>query len=786
MAVTNKKILISRYLSEMNQPHIEDVIHEICSESEEGDCVENVWLDWTKKGLEKILECPEVYEGETIISTVGEHHIHRDKLKILAQNQSPSEDELKHIHNCPKCNAYWVAYREAERRTNSKPVPDYISSHIYVENKAVFFPNGEIALNSFQLGRLESLKEKDKEYFDGLIRTIASDLATRLRLDICKSKQETILLACFSNVVIQIAKCASQILAQLGYNSIEPIPVHDHEKLIFDAPRSTFNNSTVVCVGDISHSGSLLNRMAEHASRFSPNAYVHRLPIIQLVDEESESSEYVPSKGVYTAKKEKKLTPNQLKNNHPELYENLLLFEPELGRADVSCELEIHEKLAPEFRKRGVLQVDKKVDGVSYLYSLNILRLLDLNNIGNQNSRSQQLFPGFDEPPVGTTRQARVFNRFIEITACNHLYQTISARGNAPACLVYHEQRHDRAGRIASFLSHTLLRRRGIHVKPIGIGWKTGSIFDITKTQREALSEFHTFILVDAALRTGTTLTALHRAISDLSELSDISTSGFVIVSSKKKQCIWPADCNKNFHVKSVFQLPLPPSGANLLQNQVSPQLDSIARFSGEIELPQHLKQIIEAKKIKEIPFDCRDSDTSSESEVTQVDLQICPQFTSTQQQIHLAEKAFQNSNFDSWNKVRIANILMAHDNCEWLSNYNWVQANHKLLESSHVRAHWHIFPLALVWLYKRSLEHDCPKDFYERALKALYKSREYLLAELQPTLRQRSLFDKRPYSTSPRLNNLALILELVEALLPLLQAVQPLGNSNAEVGCSP
>ncbi len=640
-------------------------------------------------------------------------------IEIAHLRQDPDETENQHLESCPRCRKWWVLHKMAAEAATPRRMPEQLRSIVAVRDQAVAFPDGSIAFESTQFGRMDLLRRRDPLQYESLLDLIAEHLADYLKYQLGSESSQTIVLAAFGNVVYAIAQRTCKVFVTQGWRHVHAVAVHGIDDLKFECAQLTFRGSRVVCLCDVAHTGTLVDRMARKAEELSASGWVHRVALVKQVDLTRPNPTADTCSGLWVEERETRYSLEEYRQLCPgNRISSLRLFEPELGRADTPASFQLNSRLQSAFLQKGVIEIGKRIDGTQYPYTINTLRLL-----------------GIEPAPTGRTiteapRQQHLFELPEERLKrhCYKLLQQLLRSHPGKACLVYHEQRACRAGRIARLLSRELRKRYELVVPAIGLGWKTGSILDLTRRQVAELQQYDTVIMVDAAMRTGTALTALHRAIRESGLNHHPYIAGLVIVASKWRTTLFSADQDSDdgFEVFSPLPIPLLPPIADMTE-RMSRWKQNLASEIERLQWPEHLSDAQEA-----ILHYCRSSKRRERPINNNKSDQVLTRFVAMPWLRVLMKGFLVSPDLDGKNKARAAIMLMALDEFDWLGREDWVCTNLSWFARAKRNGYWRVFLLAILWLQKRRYESDCPTEVQQDASAYLQRAGMFVAAGLR------------------------------------------------------
>lgn len=418
-------------------------------------------------------------------------------------------------------------------KPNGQPiqsVPDELRDHLHVEGP-VLFPGEEVAFESWQFGRLMEIRRDDP----ALEKRLVDAIATRVEADLLHRVDErNLLLVCFGR---PMHRCGTRIAARFadrGFRNPHVVLAHDFYSPTFVCNPKEFHEADVIVLVDVVHTGGMLDRLMSACLEFVPQ----RVRGLALVDQSEGSLLCSEWNGIWTELREDRLSLNQfLREATSEEKRLLRRFEPNdaCARAknteakcgasnDLSVSVDL--QLLQHIHVTGALKRDHVIGNRRYPYVVNVLDLL------------------------GKDSRARDF-------VLDRSVSELSDLRDAKACLAYHAGRARRAGKIAKLLS----ARLGWPSIPVGT---KGPTFALTDVQFRRLACHEAVVLVDAAVRTGDSISAMADAVNDEWFRKHTDVLAFCVLDSLSSLSLSDLSASVGINIRTLFKLPLAPPSEDI------------------------------------------------------------------------------------------------------------------------------------------------------------------------------------------------------------------------------
>jgi adenine/guanine phosphoribosyltransferase-like PRPP-binding protein len=422
------------------------------------------------------------------------------------------------------CDLHAIANSREDR--NYSPVPPSLKAHLHIPGPIVFGGN-EVAFESWQFGHLLS-GDGDFLRMEPLVETIVEVAAETLQ---SWSTSRNVLLVCFGRAM---HRCGVRIAVRIG----EETTTHPHVVLAHDYYSPTvvcndkeFVDADVIVLTDVVHSGATLDGLL--ALCVSRGA--RRVRGLTLVDQSGGMPLCAEWHSLWQEPKEQRIALSVfVQQASEEQIRQLRRFEPndEVALSPRSSNsfnlspvrtsrLTLDDELARHIHDTGALKRDYMIGQKRYPYVVNVLDL------------------------IKKSTAAKTF--VLERAAA-----TLIDLKDKHIALAYHAGRKRRAGRIAD-LFHTVF---GWPVIAIG---STGPIFTVSDAQLRRLAGYDTVVVVDAALRTGDTISAMVRAIDDTLLLKHTQFVALCVLNALADKLRQDLASSLGIEIRALFDLPLPP-----------------------------------------------------------------------------------------------------------------------------------------------------------------------------------------------------------------------------------
>ena len=308
--------------------------------------------------------------------------------------------------------------------------------------------------------------------------------------------------------------------------------VHDFYSPTLICDAKEFHKAEVVVLVDVMHSGAMLDRLLLMCLDLHP-ARVRGLTLIDQSGGKRLSASYL---SVWRERQETRMSVEEFLQRTPEAWpDQLERFEPndECGVARQVTGLSAHDssangpvaafveaELIEHVHATGALKQDFVIAGKRYPYVVNVLDLL--NDAG-----CREFLLSRAKRELSCLRDRRV-------------------------CLAYHAARWQRAGAIAKALSAEL----NWPLSPIG---SRGASFKLTDEQYRRLSCYDTVVIVDAAIRTGDTISAIVHALDCEPLLKRPKFAAFCVLDALSIVSKSELAEQLGIEIRTLFKLPLTP-----------------------------------------------------------------------------------------------------------------------------------------------------------------------------------------------------------------------------------
>jgi hypothetical protein len=497
-------------------------------------------------------------------------HIEPCRLVVIGFGQEiPTVAERDHLKDCKACCSEIQQYRESEqsgqrgapqsnghsplfqgdltRRNSSQKesdngrtpllhslhngkcanVPASLRDELYLDGPVVF-PDNEVALHSWQFGRLSHLQKVEPHLADVLIETIAEHARS---LNLFSNNSET-LLVCFGTAMHQCGVRLAAKLSDNGSKSPHVVLAHDFYSPSLVCDPNELNGADVVILVDVVRTGGLLGRLMSTCSGLRPRR-VRGLCIIDQSDCELSNDEHLH---LWKERRDDRISLDEFLRSASLANQKMLRFfepneecaleddtrpSPQQSENTSRCPIEIDSDLQEFIHITGAMKCDYPICGKRYPFVVNVLDLL------KRNSDSC---------------------RFVISRAVRELWDLSFQR----TCLAYHAGRTRRAGVIANLLSSAT----GWSAIPIGT---KGPTFALTDQQARHIACFDNVVIVDAAVRTGETLSAIARSLSKDFLSCRPHVIAFCVLNALSSRSEEELSAALNVEIRTLFNVPLAP-----------------------------------------------------------------------------------------------------------------------------------------------------------------------------------------------------------------------------------
>ncbi len=456
--------------------------------------------------------------GQSALPLVHAHEANGRAVKAMKQKElwpteQLSQSHISQIHLFPS------------ERDEPSLVPAMLREHLHVKGPVVFGGN-EVAFESWQFGRFVS-DDKNSSVTDQYIEVIV-DKATELLMSWNTSKD--LLLVCFGRAM---HRCGTRIAVRLGEMKL-PTPhvvlAHDYYSPTVVCDDKEFLDADVIVLMDVVHSGDTLDGLLALCVRRG----AHRVRGLVLIDQSGGKPLCAEWHSLWREPKEQRISLEAFVHRASEAeLRQLRRFEPNYEIARVpsagmssaapikTSRLSIDNDLTKHIHDTGALKRDYVIGQKRYPYVVNVLDLI-------KKSPSARSF---------------IFE---------HAATALSDLRGQDVALAFHAGRKQRAGRLAKLFSSMF----GWPIVPIG---SVGPAFTVSDTQLKQLASYDIVVIVDAALRTGDTLSALVAAIEDKMLFKHTRFISLCVLNSLSNQQQDVLASTLGIEIRSLFDLPLPP-----------------------------------------------------------------------------------------------------------------------------------------------------------------------------------------------------------------------------------
>lgn len=511
-------------------------------------------------------------DAENAWDQFTKNHIPPAELFRLATRQSsPTESARRHLEFCDSCRKAFDAYGSAgvaaaEKRddppnSHSRPiagnpvskvvaangnglamtpanavpeqvgpssVPSLLCQHLRVEGP-VQFPGGEVALESWQFGRIHHIAGTNPELAEHIVDIIAENL---MQVMLPRLAHDNLMLVCFGRAMHRCGTRWAAKLADCGFEKSHVVLAHDYYSPTLVCDPTEFKNSDVIVLVDVVHSGTTLDNLMSMCRDRNPR----RVRGLALIDQSANRSLGCEWYSVWSADREDRMTLDEyLQDPDQSGVEALLRYEAneecavtqnrdDRNRRDSHLPDDpksvIDLELLKHIHATGALKQDHLIGEKRYPYVVNVLDLLK-------------------------DGEAR---KFVLDRAEQELMDLSSRR----VCLAYHAERAARAGEIAKLLNG----RFGWPM--VSIGTK-GPTFSVTHQQFCRVACYDTILLVDAAIRTGDSLAAMAKALDDTWLKQHSRVMAVCVLDALSGKSRLELSEALELEIRTLFNLPLAP-----------------------------------------------------------------------------------------------------------------------------------------------------------------------------------------------------------------------------------
>jgi hypothetical protein len=388
-------------------------------------------------------------------------------------------------------------------------------------------PGEEVAQNTWQFGVISQILKE------------SPDLGRQILNDICDAAFEalqkrepivakTLALVCFGHVMHQCGVELATRFHDAGLSTPHVILAHDYYDPCLICSPSEFVDADVVVIVDVVHSGNLLRRIIAACEHFE----TIRVTGLALIDQSPKPLEGIDYQALWSEEIEARIPLAQYVKESSAEVRRLRRFEANSECAVQTTESinlknaghllpDIDPQLLVHMLATDALKCDYAIYGKTYPFAVNVLDLIKKD----------------DESC-----------RFL-VTCSKSVLADLAFQ---KSCFAYHVGRSLRAGRIAKVLSENT------GWPSIAIGTK-GSTFALTDKQSRQLACFDNVVLVDAAIRTGETISAITRAVLREALCHRPRFIGFTILNALPPGFKEDLAVELGIEIRSLFDFPLTP-----------------------------------------------------------------------------------------------------------------------------------------------------------------------------------------------------------------------------------
>lgn len=494
-------------------------------------------------------------------SDFADTHIMPSRLfQIAVGMEDVADSDCNHLEWCETCRAAFEAYRPIESspsalvsrtsisqrrfwtndnggsttdRVHASPnghsrpaVPALIRAHFHVD-APILFPGNEVAFESWQFGRLLQISKEEPELADRLLGLIVDNVTAHLaeRID-----HKHLMLVCFGRAM---HRCGIRIAARFqesGFAQPHIVLAHDFYSLTVVCDPKEFRKADVIVLVDVVHSGATLDKLMALCLSNRPQ----RVRGLALIDQSESRSLCSDWTSVWQEPREVRASLDDFLRDSSELTRNALRrFEPNDEVAVSRDGLRVHSRLNADVRVRidsqlmahihatDALKCDHRIGQKRYPYVVNVLDLI------KKSSASREFIIERSAKRLEDLREHRVI-------------------------LAFHAGRSARAGVLARMLGSQF----GWPSLPVG---SRGSNFAVTDKQLRRLACYDIVVLVDAAIRTGDTVSAIARAIDDKWLRKHTRVVAFSVLDALSSTSQDDLAAELGIEIRTLFEMPLAP-----------------------------------------------------------------------------------------------------------------------------------------------------------------------------------------------------------------------------------
>jgi hypothetical protein len=404
-------------------------------------------------------------------------------------------------------------------------VPQLLRTHLRTTGLVVFpgsHPGSQVGQGAWEFGRLRTLPEHLAEEIS---ETVADRAWGLLR---AMMPRERIVIVCFSESMHRCGKRLASKMVRARAEDVHVVMADDfHAPKLWCDPGELYERHIVVLV-DVVHSGSLLRRLFAICRQGAPRdllgvAIINQSGtdhhggdrLVSLWQEEREDRRpYDPRHG-----RDVRFFDPATAVSYDELPAEVA--DPERARVTIEHHLAAIAPLLPYIKATGALKQDVQIGGVYYPWAVDLLSLLRDDDA-----------------------RVELASRALRALA------DLASRGTW--CLVYPATKHKRAGAWAELIA-TMFRWPVLKV-----GRRSCAHYHqpLTPAQQRALAKWPRALVVDAAIRTGTSLRSLVEVIrtAELPKVKEIGTLyAFDGLFTEQRTEL---EASLGVEVRSLFKLP--------------------------------------------------------------------------------------------------------------------------------------------------------------------------------------------------------------------------------------
>lgn len=496
---------------------------------------------------------------------VATEHVLPGRLIQLAVGAMETTDaDLSHLRSCDSCRSQYDFYRAteldgtscekrrdpnngqltlwtcsnlkatddahvvaAEGRPERSQIPALLRKHLLVEGP-VIMPREEVALSTWQFGLITTILKESPDIGRELLAMI-SDAALSTLQARPLVVAESAAIVCFGRAMHLCGINLATRFLDAGLPLPHVILAHDYYDPALVCSPHELVGADVVVLTDVMHTGNLLRALVAACERFKPV----RVTGLVVIDQSSGPAVKCNCKHLWSEENSSRIPLEQFAALSSENDRQALRrFEPndecatQRTASNINCTpkdllRDIDPQLLAHVLATDALKCDHAISGKTYPFVVNVLDLL---------------------------RRGEDSRQFITSSSRNALADLAFEK----TCFAFHSGRSRRAGIIAQVLSHSI----GWPVIPIG---GRGSTFALTDQQSRQLANFDNVVIVDAAIRTGETLSAITRAVHKAMLFNRPRFIAFAILMGLQNGEQTRLSEQLGMELRSLFEFPLTP-----------------------------------------------------------------------------------------------------------------------------------------------------------------------------------------------------------------------------------